>query len=119
MCEMQKYLPHAFFKAQEHYLIHQVEEIEMCGPVHTRSMWMVERHLKLLKALVRQRARPEGSMAEGYMVYESMVYISQYPPKLAAQSIHAMDCIWDVNSIKKIEREQLLGKGTMKKVRGN
>jgi hypothetical protein len=48
----------------------------MCGPVHTRSMWMVERHLKSLKALVRQRARPEGSMVEGYMVYESMVYIS-------------------------------------------
>ena len=91
----------------------------MCGPVHTRSMWMVERHLKSLKALVRQRARPEGSMVEGYMVYESMVYISQYLPKLAAQAMHVVDCIWDVNSIKKFEREQLLGKGTMKKVRGN
>jgi hypothetical protein len=119
MCEMQKYLPPTFFNAQEHYLIHQVEEIEMCGPVHTRSMWMVERHLKSLKALVRQRARPEGSMVEGYMVYESMVYISQYLPKLAVQAMHAVDCIWDVNSIKKFEREQLLGKGTMKKVRGN
>jgi len=41
MCEMQKYLPPSFFNAQEHYLIHQVEEIEMCGPVHTRSMWNV------------------------------------------------------------------------------
>jgi hypothetical protein len=119
MCEMQKYLPPSFFNAQEHYLIHQVEEIEMCGPVHTRSMWMLERHLKSLKALVRQRACPEGSMVEGYMVYESMLYISQYVPKLAAQDMHAVDCIWDVNSIKKFEREQLLGKGTMMKVRGN
>jgi hypothetical protein len=51
MCEMQKYIPPTFFNAQEHYLIHQVEEIENCGPVHTRSMWMVERHLKSLKAL--------------------------------------------------------------------
>ena len=75
---------------------------------------MVERHLKSLKALVRQRAHPEG-----YMVYESMVYISQYLPKLAVQAMHAVDCIWDVNSIKIFEREQLLGKGTMKKVRGN
>jgi hypothetical protein len=80
---------------------------------------MVERHLKSLKALVRQRACPEGSMVEGYMVYESMVYISQYLPKLVVQAMHAMDCIWDVKSIKKFEREQLLGKGTMKKVRGN
>ena len=77
----------------------------MCGPVHTRSMWMVERHLKSLKDLVRQRACPKGYMVEGYMVYESMVYISQYLPKLVVQAMHAVDCIWDVNSIKKFERE--------------
>jgi hypothetical protein len=64
---------------------------------------MVERHLKSLKALVRQRARPEGSIVEGYMVYQSMVYISQYLPKLAAPTMHAVDCIWDVNSIKNLK----------------
>ena len=62
MCEMQKYLPPSFFNAQEQYLIHQVEEIELCGPVKSRSMWMVERHLKSLKDFVRQREFPEGSM---------------------------------------------------------
>jgi hypothetical protein len=76
ICEMQKNLPLIFFNAQEHYLIHQVEEIEMCGPVHKRSMWMVERRLKSLKDFFRQRARPEGSMVEGYMVYQYLVYIS-------------------------------------------
>ena len=76
LCEMQKYLPLVIFNVQEHYLIHQVEEIEMHGPIHTRSMWMVERHLKSLKALVRQRACPKGSMVEEYMEYQSMVYIS-------------------------------------------
>ena len=49
------------------------------------------------------------------MVYQSMVYISQYLPKLVA--IMHVDHIWDVNSIKKFEGEHLLGKGTMKKVR--
>ena len=29
MCEMKKYIPPTFFNAQEHYLIHQVEEIEI------------------------------------------------------------------------------------------
>jgi hypothetical protein len=76
MCEMKKYILPTFFNAQENYLIHQVEDIEICGPIHTRSMWMVDRHLKSLKDLVRQRERPEGSMVEGYMVYQSMVYIS-------------------------------------------
>ena len=83
MCEMQKYLPSTFFNAQEHYLIHLVEEIEICRPAHTRSMWMAERHLKSLKALVRQRAHPKGSMVERYMVYQTMVYNCQYLPKLA------------------------------------
>ena len=57
MCEIQKHLPSEFFNAQEHYLIHQVEEIELCGPIHSSSMWMVERHLKFMKGLVRQRER--------------------------------------------------------------
>ena len=78
MCEMQQYLPPAFFNAQEHYLIHQVEEIELCGPVSTRSMWMVERQLKSLKAFVRQRARPEGSMVEGYMDISRGISLFQY-----------------------------------------
>ena len=52
MCEMQKNLPSAFFNAHEHYLIHQVKEIELCGPVHSRSMWMVERHLKFMKGFI-------------------------------------------------------------------
>ena len=118
MCEMQKYLPPTFFNAQEHYLIHQVEDIEMCGPVHTRSMWMVERHLKSLKALVKKIERPEGSMVEGYVVYQSMVYIIHYLPILVVPAMKVVDFIWDVNSIKKFEVEHLLGKGRMKKVRG-
>jgi hypothetical protein len=77
MSEMQKYLPSTFFSAQEHYPIHLVEEIEMYGPIHIWSMWMVERHLKSLKIFVRQRLCPKGSMGEGYMVYQSSVYISE------------------------------------------
>jgi hypothetical protein len=45
-------------------------------------MWRVERQLKSLKDFVRQRAHPKGSMVEGYMAYQCMVYISQYLPKL-------------------------------------
>jgi hypothetical protein len=33
--------------------------------------------------------------------------------------MHAVDFIWDMNSIKKFEGEQLFGIGTMKKVIGN
>jgi hypothetical protein len=35
-------------------------------------MFFVERFLKTLKGFVRQQAKPEGSMAEGYLVQEAM-----------------------------------------------
>jgi hypothetical protein len=91
----------------------------MCRPVHARSMWMLEGHLKSLKDLVRQRAHPEGYMVDGYMVYQSMVYISQNLHKLAVSNMHTMDHIWVVNSIKNFEGENMLGKGRLKRVRGN
>jgi hypothetical protein len=80
-------------------------------------MWMVERQLKSLKAFVRQRARPEGSTVEGYMVYQCMVYISQYLPKLAENM--NVPRIWHLDSIKKFEGEVLLGKGKMRTMKGN
>ena len=78
---------------------------------------MVERQLKSLKDLVRQRACLEGSMVEGYMVYQCMVYISEYLPKLAENM--NVPHIWHLNSINKFEGEVLLGKGTMRIVKGN
>ena len=70
--------------------------------------------VKSLKDLVRQRAHPEGSMVEGYMVYQCMVYISEYLPKLAENM--NVPRIWHLNSINKFV---LLGKGTMRTVKGN
>ena len=116
-CEMQKCLPPSFFNAQEHCIIHQVEEIELCGTVQTRSMWMVERHLKFMKGLVQQRENAKGSMVEGYMVYQTIVYISEYFLKFVA-NIH-VDHIWDPNSNEKFEGEYLMGKGRLRRVRGN
>ena len=80
-------------------------------------MWMVERNLNYLKDFVRQRACPEGSIVQGYMAYQSMVYISQYLPNLA-KNIN-LDRIWNANSINKFEGEVMLGKGRKRKVKGN
>jgi hypothetical protein len=66
-------------------------------------MWMVERQLKSLKDFVRKRTHMEG-----YMVYQCMLYISQYLPKLA-ENMNA-PLIWHLDSINKFEGEVLLGK---------
>ena len=81
----------------------------MCGPVDSRSTWMVERHLKFMKSLVRQRAHPEGSMLEGYMIYQKMLYVNKYLPLLASNL--NLRRIYDPDSNHKFEGEQLKGKG--------
>ena len=80
---------------------------------------MVEKHLKFMKALVSQRARAEGSMVEGYMVFQAMVYIVEYLPGLTFIKTELDQCIGDPNSTKKLEGEYLMGKGKSRKVKGN
>jgi hypothetical protein len=38
----------------------------------------LEKYIKKLKGFVPQREKLEGSMAEGYIVYESFYYVSEY-----------------------------------------
>jgi hypothetical protein len=48
-------------------------------------------------------------MVEEYILYQSLVYIIRYLPKLAVNM--KVPRIWDVKSIKKIEEEVLDAKG--------
>ena len=43
-----------------------------------RLMYPIEHFLKKLKEYVRNRARPEGSIVEGYVVDESLSFCSMY-----------------------------------------
>ena len=72
---------------------------------------------EVIEGFFRQIACPKGSMVQGYIVYQSMVYISQYLPNLA-KNIN-LPRIWHVYSIHKFEGEVLSGKGRKRKVKGN
>jgi len=50
----------------------------MCGPVATRWMYLVERYMKTLKLYVHNMARPEVSMAEGYIRDGCLGSITKY-----------------------------------------
>ncbi|MCO5594313.1 hypothetical protein L7F22_048342 [Adiantum nelumboides] len=78
LCLMEKQLPTSFFDIQVHVLIHLVDEIEIAGVVSTRWMFWVERFMGVLKGLVRQRAQPEDSMSEGWVLGECMYYLAEY-----------------------------------------
>ena len=59
----------------------------------------------------------QGSMMEGYMVYQNMLYVSEYIPKLASKlNLHH---ICDPYSNNYFEGEYLKGKGRSREVKGN
>ena len=68
----------AFFVVMVHLAIHLPMEALLRGSVHYGWMYPVERRLGYLKNTVRNRARPEGSIAEGYIMDESTTYYSRY-----------------------------------------
>ncbi|CAN6575551.1 unnamed protein product [Malus baccata var. baccata] len=65
LCKMEQIFPPAFFDIMIHLTCHLAWEAKMAGPVQYRWMYPVERYLHKLKSYVRNKAHPEGSIAEG------------------------------------------------------
>ena len=74
----EKELLSSFMDLQIHLLIHLVDEVELVGVVWCHWMLFLDRYMKKLKETVRQRENPKWPMAEGYIVYESFYYSSEY-----------------------------------------
>ncbi|XP_057518337.1 uncharacterized protein LOC130799249 [Amaranthus tricolor] len=73
LCQMEiEFLP-PFFTIMVHLLIHLVKEVKLRGPVHYRLMYLVH-----LKTFLRNRAQPEGYIAEGYILEETITFCSRY-----------------------------------------
>jgi hypothetical protein len=79
-CLMEMNLPPTFFDIQPYLIVHLPNELLMAGPVRPRWMYFVERHLRVLKSMVRQRARPESCIAEGQITQEAIKYAAEYCP---------------------------------------
>ncbi|XP_024020014.1 patatin-like protein 3 [Morus notabilis] len=59
-------------------VIHLPEEAIRGKPVHLRWMYPFEHFLGSLKKYVKNRARPEGSIAEAYILNEALTFCSLY-----------------------------------------
>lgn len=77
-CKLERIFPPAFFDIMVHLAIHLPLEAKLAGPVAFRWMYPFERYLGKLKKYVRNKARPEGSIAEAYIVEESLTFCSMY-----------------------------------------
>jgi len=54
MCMLEKVFPLSFFDVMSHLSIYLLQQLDICGPVHTHWMYPVERYLKMLKGYIRQ-----------------------------------------------------------------
>nr|GEX64846.1 hypothetical protein [Tanacetum cinerariifolium] len=78
MYSLKQIYPPAFFDVMSHLVMHLPEEAILCGPVYMRWMYPFERYMKKLKNYVRYKAKPEGSIAEGYVAEEALTFCSYY-----------------------------------------
>ncbi|KAM6542647.1 hypothetical protein CsatB_007094 [Cannabis sativa] len=78
LCKMESIFPPAFFDIMIHLVLHLPEEAILGGPVFMRWMYPFERYMKKLKNYVGNKARPEGSIAESYVIDEALTFCSMY-----------------------------------------
>jgi hypothetical protein len=107
LCMLGKEFPLEFFNIITHLVIHLAEELFICGPVHTRWMYPMEQYMKSLKDDVRTKARPEGSMAEGYILDDTLGFYTEYMSRLTATRRH----VWDDKEEPGLFDEELEGGG--------
>jgi hypothetical protein len=78
LCKMEKIFPSVLFDVMIHLALHLPWEAELGGPVQTRWMYPFERELGRYKKWTRNKARPEGCIAECYLAEESLTFCSRY-----------------------------------------
>jgi hypothetical protein len=65
-----------------HLLVHLIKEISILGPVFLHNMFPFERFIRVLNKYIHNRARPEGSIAEGYGIEEVIEFCVDFIPDL-------------------------------------
>ncbi|GJR07563.1 hypothetical protein Tco_0790215 [Tanacetum coccineum] len=78
LCDLELIYPPTLFNIMIHLLIHLPLEALEGGPIRPRWMFPFERYMKKLKGYVRNKAKPEGSIAEGYVAEEALTFSSYY-----------------------------------------
>ena len=106
LCLFELHFPPSFFDIMTHFTVHLIEELEQCGPVHSRWCYPVERYMGVLADYVRNMGRPEASMASGYKDDEALAFATEY----FADFPHSRRRIWDSEEELRDSGELVMGK---------
>nr|GEV46200.1 hypothetical protein [Tanacetum cinerariifolium] len=75
LCDLELMYPPALFDIMIHLVIHLPLETLEGGPIRPRWMFSFEIYMKKLKGYVRNKAKPEDSIAKGYVAEEALTFI--------------------------------------------
>ena len=87
LCQLEMYFPPSFFDIMVHLIVHLVREIRLCGPVHLRWIYPIERYMKIFKGYTKNPYRPEASIVERYIAEEATEFCSEYLAKAQAVGV--------------------------------
>ncbi|XP_059644873.1 uncharacterized protein LOC132286536 [Cornus florida] len=78
LCKLEMIFPPSFFDIMVHLALHLPREAIIAGPTQYWWMYPIERFLRTLKLCLRNKARPEGSIAEAYVDSECVTFCSKF-----------------------------------------
>src|SRR5690606_10684909 len=78
LCKLEKIYPPAFFIIMVHLCVHLPEQAILDGPMQDRWMYGTERCIGTYKDFVRNTTRPDGSIADAYVIHEALTFLSRY-----------------------------------------
>lgn len=104
LCLLECCFPPRFFDVMTYLVVNLVEELNICGLVHSRWCYYVECYMGVLAHYVRDKARPEASMAEGYAANKVLGFCTEYFDMYP----HTIRRVWDSKEELRNFREVLL-----------
>ncbi|XP_026445460.1 uncharacterized protein LOC113346086 [Papaver somniferum] len=78
LCKLERIFHPDFFDVMVHLAVHLPREAKLVGPVGYSWIYPIERFFGTLKRYVKNRARPEGSIVEAYILKECLKFCSMY-----------------------------------------
>jgi hypothetical protein len=76
LCKLEKIFPPGWFNPMQHLLVHLSYEAKIGGSQQYKSMYHIERALKKLRAMVHNKAKVEGCIAEEFKLKEIAYFSS-------------------------------------------
>ncbi|XP_062085975.1 uncharacterized protein LOC133792082 [Humulus lupulus] len=97
LCKLEKIFPPSFFTIMVHLSVHLPDQVLLGGLVASRWMFGIECHMGLYKKYVRNMSRPDGSIAEAFVVDEAITFLSRYVSNIETRFTRP-ERNWDIPS---------------------